>query len=140
MEALEDLAEKEPQRVQIIKKAAATKLIKDGDAVIGVEYTHDGKTFKEYGPVVLATGAFFFRDDLAEFGADDDDEQVVTQPTFPRMDSSTSTALISCTSLPRTETTGAFLRSLEVGETDFASRSQHWRRTEDGYRHRRQGH
>lgn len=58
MEALEDLAEKQPERVQIIKKAAVTKLIKEGDAVIGVEYTFGGKTFKEYGPVVLATGQY----------------------------------------------------------------------------------
>lgn len=56
MEALEELAEKEPARVQIIKKAAATKLIKENGAVIGVEYSHDGQTKKAYGPVVLATG------------------------------------------------------------------------------------
>lgn len=58
MEALEELAEKEPNRVQIIKKAAVTSLIKDGDKVIGVNYTFDGQELKEYGPVVLATGTF----------------------------------------------------------------------------------
>lgn len=58
MEALEELAEKEPARVQIIKKAAVTSLIKDGDKVIGVNYTYDGQELKEYGPVVLATGTF----------------------------------------------------------------------------------
>jgi 2-polyprenyl-6-methoxyphenol hydroxylase-like FAD-dependent oxidoreductase len=58
MEALEDLAETEPERVQIIKKAAVTKLIKEGDSVVGVEYTHDGETHKAYGPVVIATGKF----------------------------------------------------------------------------------
>lgn len=58
MEALEDLAEKEPERIQIIKKAAATKLIKENGAVVGVEYTHGGETKKAYGPVVLATGEF----------------------------------------------------------------------------------
>ncbi|ORY86711.1 FAD binding domain-domain-containing protein [Leucosporidium creatinivorum] len=58
MEALEEIAEKQPERVQILKKAAATKLIKEGDTVVGVEYTHDGGSHKAYGPVVLATGGY----------------------------------------------------------------------------------
>lgn len=56
MEALEDLAEASPDRVQILKKAAVTKLIKEGDKVVGVEYTHGGENKKAYGPVVIATG------------------------------------------------------------------------------------
>lgn len=56
MEALEDLAEANPERIEIKKKAAVTKLLKDGDSVVGVEYTLNGETLKEYGPVILATG------------------------------------------------------------------------------------
>ncbi|KAM0790948.1 hypothetical protein ACM66B_004253 [Microbotryomycetes sp. NB124-2] len=58
MEALEDLAEADASRVQILKKARATKLIKENGAVVGVEYEHDGQTKKAYGPVVLATGGY----------------------------------------------------------------------------------
>ncbi|CAG8451965.1 8798_t:CDS:2 [Ambispora leptoticha] len=58
MELLEEFAEKEPNRVRILKKARATKLIKEGDAVVGVEYVKDGNTFVEYGPVILATGGY----------------------------------------------------------------------------------
>lgn len=59
MERLEDLSVSNPERVKIIKKARATKLIKDeSGAVIGVEYEHNGKTQPAYGPVVLATGGY----------------------------------------------------------------------------------
>lgn len=59
MEALEGLAETEPERVKIIKKAKVTKLIKSSSgAVTGVEYEFDGKTFKEDGAVILATGGY----------------------------------------------------------------------------------
>lgn len=69
MEGLEELAEKQPERAKIIKKARVTELIKDEQGgVIGVEYqlvgnSADGKTYKEYGPVVLATGGY-----AADFG------------------------------------------------------------------------
>ena len=58
MERLEDIAEKQPNRARIIKKARATKLIKEGEEVIGIEYEKDGQTLKEYGPVILATGGY----------------------------------------------------------------------------------
>lgn len=59
MEALEDLADRDPNRVQIIKKAKVTKLLKDSfGAVVGVEYEFDGKKFTENGPVILATGGY----------------------------------------------------------------------------------
>ncbi|SCV70307.1 BQ2448_1701 [Microbotryum intermedium] len=58
MEALEDLAQADPERVKILKKAAVTKLIKDGDEVVGVEYEYQGSNHKAYGPVVLATGGY----------------------------------------------------------------------------------
>ncbi|KAI8449541.1 FAD binding domain-containing protein [Phakopsora pachyrhizi] len=59
MEALEDLAENDPNRVQIIKKAKVTKLLRDSSgAVTGVEYEFDGKKFTENGPVILATGGY----------------------------------------------------------------------------------
>ena len=48
-----------PDRVSIIKKARATKLIKDeSGAVVGLEYQHGGKTESAYGPVILATGGY----------------------------------------------------------------------------------
>lgn len=70
MEALEDLAENEPERVEIIKKATVTKLLRDADnAVIGVEYTFDGQTHQAHGTVVLATGGYaadFSKDGLLQ--------------------------------------------------------------------------
>ncbi|OSX66546.1 hypothetical protein POSPLADRAFT_1038654 [Postia placenta MAD-698-R-SB12] len=58
MERLEDLAQAQPDRVQIKKKARVTKLVRDGEAVVGVEYEHSGKTETAYGPVILATGGY----------------------------------------------------------------------------------
>ncbi|RPA71048.1 Flavocytochrome c [Ascobolus immersus RN42] len=58
MQKLEDLAEAEPDRVQIIKKARVTKINKEGNLVTGVDYEVDGKTFTENGPVILATGGY----------------------------------------------------------------------------------
>ena len=58
MERLEDLAEKEPDRVILKKKARVTKLIKEGDTVVGVEYNQGGESQKEYGQVILATGGY----------------------------------------------------------------------------------
>jgi succinate dehydrogenase/fumarate reductase flavoprotein subunit len=59
MERLEDLAVSNPERVKIIKKARASKLIKDeSGAVIGCEYVRAGKTEVAYGPVILATGGY----------------------------------------------------------------------------------
>ncbi|PBK74247.1 Flavocytochrome c [Armillaria solidipes] len=65
MERLEDLAVSDPSRVKIQKKARVTKLIKEGDAVIGVEYTHGNATHTAYGPVILATGGY-----AADFSSD----------------------------------------------------------------------
>jgi succinate dehydrogenase/fumarate reductase flavoprotein subunit len=60
MEKLEELAKKEPHRVRQLFKARVTKLLRDETSghVIGIEYEKDGKTFQEYGPVVLATGGY----------------------------------------------------------------------------------
>lgn len=59
LERLEDLAESTPDRVKIVKKAHVTKLIKEGDRVVGVEYTDPkGAVSKAYGPVILATGGY----------------------------------------------------------------------------------
>ncbi|CAG8542860.1 15818_t:CDS:10 [Funneliformis caledonium] len=58
MELLEEIAEKQPNRARIVMKARVTKLIKEGEEVIGVEYEKDGQTFKELGPVILATGGY----------------------------------------------------------------------------------
>ncbi|KAJ3120260.1 hypothetical protein HK098_004758 [Nowakowskiella sp. JEL0407] len=59
MERLEEDAEKYPDQVEIIKKANVTKLIKDGEKVIGVEYTSpDGSVHTEHGPVIIATGGY----------------------------------------------------------------------------------
>lgn len=52
MEALEDIAEETPKRAKIIKKARVTKVLREGDKSVGVEYEYDGKKFTEYGPVV----------------------------------------------------------------------------------------
>ncbi|WWC86936.1 uncharacterized protein L201_001816 [Kwoniella dendrophila CBS 6074] len=58
MEKLEDLAESSPDRVKVLKKAKVTKLLNEGDKVVGVEYEKDGQKFTEQGPVILATGGY----------------------------------------------------------------------------------
>ncbi|KAK5663764.1 hypothetical protein OQA88_4195 [Cercophora sp. LCS_1] len=63
MQRLEELAESEPDRVQIIKKARVTSLNKEGNQVTGVTYELNGESQKLDGPVVLATGGY-----AADFG------------------------------------------------------------------------
>ncbi|CDR45974.1 RHTO0S11e07008g1_1 [Rhodotorula toruloides] len=58
MEKLEDLAESDPTRVKILKKANVRKLVKDGDKVVGCEYEYQGKQHTAHGPVILATGGY----------------------------------------------------------------------------------
>ena len=65
MQRLEDLAENEPERVQIIKKAKVTKLNKSGNTVTGLTYEFEGAEKTADGPVVLATGGY-----AADFGED----------------------------------------------------------------------
>ncbi|GAA5933731.1 hypothetical protein JCM10213_008578 [Rhodosporidiobolus nylandii] len=65
MEKLEDLAEKDPSRVKVLKKAHVEKILKDGEQVTGVEYKYQGKTQQAHGPVILATGGY-----AADFASD----------------------------------------------------------------------
>jgi len=58
MQRFEELAEKEPERVSLIKKAKVTKVNKDGNRVTGVTYTFNGEEVTVDGPVVLATGGY----------------------------------------------------------------------------------
>ncbi|KAI1298541.1 FAD binding domain-containing protein [Xylaria venustula] len=63
MQRLEELAETEPERVQIIKKARVTSLNKEGNKITGVSYEFNGEPAIVEGPVVLATGGY-----AADFG------------------------------------------------------------------------
>lgn len=58
MQRLEELAEAEPDRVQIIKKARVTGINRDGNLVTGVTYELGGQSATLEGPVVLATGGY----------------------------------------------------------------------------------
>ncbi|KAH8679889.1 fumarate reductase-like protein [Tricladium varicosporioides] len=58
MQRLEELAENEPERVQIIKKARVTGLNKEGNKITGVKYEFDGESSDLDGPVILATGGY----------------------------------------------------------------------------------
>ena len=59
LERLEDLAQSNPDRVKILKKARVTNLLKDeSGTVTGVEYVQGGKTSTALGPVILATGGY----------------------------------------------------------------------------------
>ncbi|KAH0609008.1 uncharacterized protein H6S33_001236 [Morchella sextelata] len=58
MQKLEDLAENEPERVKIIKKARVTKINSEGNHVTGLDFEYEGKTYTENGPVILATGGY----------------------------------------------------------------------------------
>ncbi|KAL4889322.1 FAD binding domain-containing protein [Aspergillus ambiguus] len=63
MQRLEELAEAEPHRVQIVKKARVTSINKTGNHVTGVTYERDGQSESADGVVVLATGGY-----AADFG------------------------------------------------------------------------
>ena len=65
MQRLEELAENEPGRVEIIKKARVTSLNKEGNTVTGVTYESNGESASLDGPVILATGGY-----AADFGSD----------------------------------------------------------------------
>lgn len=58
MQRLEELADAEPHRVQIIKKAHVTAVNKSGNHVTGVTYKLNGETKTADGVVVLATGGY----------------------------------------------------------------------------------
>jgi len=58
MQRLEELAEAEPERVQIFKKARVTGLNKDGNKITGVTYEFNGESASLDGPVILATGGY----------------------------------------------------------------------------------
>merc|ERR1719198_2514352 len=60
MEKLEEVCEKTPERARVMMKTTVKKLLTDKDGnVCGCEgVTPDGKTFQEYGPVVIGTGGF----------------------------------------------------------------------------------
>merc|ERR1711972_956630 len=57
IQMLEKVAEK-TDRARIITKACVNKLICNGPAVVGCEYLKAGATYKEYGPVIFASGGF----------------------------------------------------------------------------------
>ncbi|KAM0712144.1 hypothetical protein Q7P37_011238 [Cladosporium fusiforme] len=65
MQRFEELAEKEPERVQLIKKAKVNKINRDGNHVTGVTYDFNGEETVAHGPVILATGGY-----AADFGSD----------------------------------------------------------------------
>jgi len=60
----EKVAEK-TDRSRIITKAEVNKLIMNGAAVVGCEYAKGGTQFKEFGPVIFASGGYG-----ADFGSD----------------------------------------------------------------------
>ena len=59
MEQIEEIVENS-DKARIMLNTKATKLVKDKDGhVCGVEaVTKDGKTIREHGPVIIATGGF----------------------------------------------------------------------------------
>jgi len=58
MQRFEELAESEPDRVQLIKKAKVTKINKDSNRATGVTYLFNNEEVSVDGPVVLATGGY----------------------------------------------------------------------------------
>ncbi|KAJ6006752.1 hypothetical protein N7451_004696 [Penicillium sp. IBT 35674x] len=58
MQRLEELADAEPNRVQIVKKAHVTQVNKSGNHVTGVTYTLNGESKSIDGVVILATGGY----------------------------------------------------------------------------------
>merc|ERR1711998_468352 len=64
IQMLEKVSEK-TDRGRIITKACVNKLIMNGPAVVGCEYAKGGVQYKEFGPVIWASGGFG-----ADFGQD----------------------------------------------------------------------
>merc|ERR1712232_176027 len=64
IQMLEKIAEK-TDRARIVTKAEVFDVIQNGPAVVGCLYTKGGVVYKEYGPVVFASGGYG-----ADFGAD----------------------------------------------------------------------
>ncbi|KAF2750716.1 fumarate reductase-like protein [Sporormia fimetaria CBS 119925] len=58
MQRFEELAEAEPERVQLIKKAKVVRVNKDGNQATGVTYLFNGEEVTVDGPVILATGGY----------------------------------------------------------------------------------
>ena len=59
MQRFEELAEKEPERVTLVKKAKVSKINSDGkNTVTGVTYEFNGEQVSIDGPVILATGGY----------------------------------------------------------------------------------
>ncbi|KAF2627958.1 Flavocytochrome c [Macroventuria anomochaeta] len=58
MQRFEELAEAEPERVQLVKKAKVTKVNTEGNRATGVTYTFGGEETTIEGPVILATGGY----------------------------------------------------------------------------------
>ena len=58
MQRFEELAENEPERVSLVKKAKVTNVNLDGNRATGVTYTFNGEETTLDGPVILATGGY----------------------------------------------------------------------------------
>ena len=58
MQRFEELAEKEPERVTLIKKAKVSKVNMEGNRTTGCSYEFNGETITVDGPVILATGGY----------------------------------------------------------------------------------
>ncbi|SMY24607.1 unnamed protein product [Zymoseptoria tritici ST99CH_1A5] len=58
MQRFEELSEKEPERVALIKKAKVKNINMDGQRATGVTYEFNGEQVTVDGPVVLATGGY----------------------------------------------------------------------------------
>ncbi|KAG8627597.1 hypothetical protein KVT40_005080 [Elsinoe batatas] len=63
MQRFEELAETEPERMQLIKKAQVVRVNKNGNTINGCTYLFNGEEHTVEGPVVLATGGY-----AADFG------------------------------------------------------------------------
>lgn len=58
MEKLEDIAEADPSRMEILKKADVKELIIENGVVVGCKYLYKDEMLTARGPVVLATGGY----------------------------------------------------------------------------------
>lgn len=58
MSKIENIAEKNPERVLISKKSKVIDLIKQDNVCKGLIFTKGKETYKIYGPVILATGGY----------------------------------------------------------------------------------
>lgn len=141
------MAEQHPDRVKILKKAKATKLLQENGKVIGVDYEREGKHVRLSSLVRLRvlTG-FFSTPNMAPLYLLQEGTQRISRQTrySSSIDQSITTSYVSCIFF--VHLFGSLLRgfadtpTLSCHTANNKWRPLHWRRPQNGHAYRCQRH